>query len=131
MLAKEQSLMELMTTFTRVSRSYKSLCDRLAAKYGLTLDGCTATILFRAQAEQADLRSRHGLFVEIDIYILDTGGPERFIIQAEITKYKGGGHKNEGGHTVSFFAEQTAFQKQSKGEYQLKIEDDRCAVVQG
>ncbi len=36
MLAKEQSLMELMTTFTRVSRSYKSLCDRLAAKYGLT-----------------------------------------------------------------------------------------------
>ena len=28
--------MELMTTFTRVSRSYKSLCDRLAAKYGLT-----------------------------------------------------------------------------------------------
>ena len=36
MLVKEQSLMELMTTFTRVSRSYKSLCDRLAAKYGLT-----------------------------------------------------------------------------------------------
>ncbi len=25
-----------MTTITRVSRSYKSLCDRLAAKYGLT-----------------------------------------------------------------------------------------------
>lgn len=28
--------MELMTTITRVSRSYKSLCDKLASKYGLT-----------------------------------------------------------------------------------------------
>ncbi len=28
--------MELMTTITRVSRSYKSLCDRLAVRYGLT-----------------------------------------------------------------------------------------------
>ncbi len=28
--------MELMTTITRVSRSYKALCDRLSAKYGLT-----------------------------------------------------------------------------------------------
>ncbi len=36
MLTQESSLMELMTTITRVSRSYKSLCDKLAARYGLT-----------------------------------------------------------------------------------------------
>lgn len=36
MPTNERSLMELMTTITRVSRSYKALCDRLATKYGLT-----------------------------------------------------------------------------------------------
>ena len=36
MLANEQSLMELMTTIIRVSRAYKSLCDKLSSKYGLT-----------------------------------------------------------------------------------------------
>ena len=36
MLGHDRSLMELMITMTQISRAYKTVCDKLAAQFGLT-----------------------------------------------------------------------------------------------